>query len=946
VATQASILAAAAGAGVDERARGRPAPGADADTGDARLAADGRGAWALSDAALQALVAHGAATALTDACGVFRYVSPAVTAMLGYEPHELIGRSGAELAHPDDVARLAPLRAQVRGGPGVPFTAEMRYRHRDGTWRWIESTATSLLHDPEVQAVVAHFRDVTDRVRREEAERRRAAQAEALAGVVARVGSAASLDGALEALLRGAVALLGGHSGTIHLLDPQTRERLASFDLRRDGTLISAVPVKPVVPGSFSHAIAAGGPAALVEDFRALGDAYPLQESVARLGLRSSVNVPIRSGARLLGSLHVDHSEPGHFGAGDLALAEALAALAGEAVERAQAEAARREADEGLERLTRRLRLLLDVATRVGPALRLGAPLDGALRTLVEALPETDTAAILLHDPATGELVPRAFVGLGEAYGRIRLRPGEGISGACFERRRSIRGGGHDSVLALRRRLRPENARLLEEAAGVRCFLRSISIPLRTHDGATLGVMTLGSNHAEFSDDDVRLLEGVAAQLALAIQNAQLYENARRELRERAVAERRLRESTERLERAYEELEAAQARLVQQERLKALGQLAAGIAHDLNNTLAPVVGFSDLLRMDTATLTHQQRRWLDLIHAGALDAADVVRRLREFYRPREDGEVFGPVDLGAVVAQTLELTRPRWRDDARAAGRAVEVRAEIAPALPPVRGSGPELREALTNLVLNAVDALPDGGTITIRARTVAAGRRRAGGAAGAVVVLEVADTGAGMPDDVRQRCLEPFFTTKGERGTGLGLAMVHGTVTRHGGTLEIESAPGAGTTVRLRLPAVRTESDESGGHGDSAGDGAGRRALRLLVVDDEDVVRGVTAALLEAEGHTVVQAAGGEEGLAALRDQAFDALVTDRAMPGMNGEQLAAAAKALRPGLPVVLLTGYGTLMAAAGEHPQAVDAVLSKPATLDALRSTIDALTASESV
>ncbi|CAA9252819.1 MAG: hypothetical protein AVDCRST_MAG77-2284 [uncultured Chloroflexi bacterium] len=794
-------------------------------------------------------------------------------------------------------------------------------------------------------------------------------------------------------------------------------------------------------------------------------------------------------------------------------------------------------AEHQLLRLTRRLRLLLEVSTTVGPAMKLGAPLDDALRTLREALPEIDTAAVFLHDPQADELVPHALVGLGDEYGRIRLRPGEGISGIAFQRSQPVRCHGREHARAMHATLRPENAAHFTAAldsgshadhAGV--YKRSVSVPLRTRGCETIGVLTLGSGRADFSDDDVSVLEGVAAQLAvaldnarlydevrrqadelraalaaglereatiarqaeerrlinefarvaassldlpplldrvvtevvaltgaarcrivryeaaadalrvlagrvrggapdpwvghgwtlagdpgsgvtvkaganagavrtgrtvtiddtlqssaapprdfpvngvrsvvsvpipvggtvwgtlnvafaepdrataecvallegvaahlaLAVHNAQLYEDAQREIAERTAAERQVRESAARLECAYEELEAAQVQLVQQERLKALGQLAAGIAHDLNNTLAPVVGFSELLRTHAAALPRQQREWLDLLHTGALDAADVVRRLREFYRSRDGHDAFALVDLAAIVAQTVDLTRPRWKDDAQAGGRTIAVRTELAPALLPVAGSAAELREALANLVINAVDALPAGGAITVRTRIEDAS-----------VALEVHDTGGGMDEETRRRCLEPFFTTKGEKGTGLGLAMVHGTVQRHGGTIEIESAPGTGTTVRLRLPlAAPSEAAVPTAAGGVEGAGDSRPPLRLLVVDDDPAVRMVTTAMLEADGHLVVEAHDGATGLAALRTGRFDVLLTDRAMPGgMSGEQLAAEAKALHPQLPVLLLTGYGDLMAAAGESPSAVDLVLSKPVSLETLRTALAA-------
>jgi PAS domain S-box-containing protein len=401
-----------------------------------------------------------------------------------------------------------------------------------------------------------------------------------------------------------------------------------------------------------------------------------------------------------------------------------------------------------------------------------------------------------------------------------------------------------------------------------------------------------------------------------------------RDVTERRAAADALEATNRELAAALDELRAAQATLVEQERLRALGQMASGIAHDFNNALAPVVGFSELLLAvpDALADTAQVREYLELIHTGATDAASIVERLREVYRPREEDEAFGPVDLPRIVEQVVALCQPRWRDQARADGRTITVETDLV-AVPSVPGREPELREALTNLIFNAVDAMPAGGTITVAARP-APGE-------GGDVLLSVADRGVGMSEDVRRRALEPFFTTKGTRGTGLGLSMVHGIVQRHGGTLEIESHVGRGTAITLRLPSGAAPPEDAGprqSHADA------RRSLRVLVVDDEPQVLRVAAAYLEAEGHTTVPAGSGGEALALLQAGGFDLVVTDRAMPGMSGVELAEAVKRRFPATPVVLLSGFGVFMAAVGERPAPVDAVVGKPLTLPKLRETLE--------
>ncbi|MBF8257310.1 MAG: hypothetical protein HW375_2217, partial [Anaerolineales bacterium] len=270
----------------------------------------------------------------------------------------------------------------------------------------------------------------------------------------------------------------------------------------------------------------------------------------------------------------------------------------------------------------------------------------------------------------------------------------------------------------------------------------------------------VGERHL-FKSDEISLLAGAGNQLAVAV-----------------------------------ELRRTQEHVSRQERLKSLGQMASGIAHDFNNALVPVAGYTELLLERPDQLQDKDRtlRYLRLILTGVRDAASVVGRLREFYRRREAGEKFHAVDLNQLIEQVIALTRPKWRDEALARGCDIEVTAELQP-VPSMLGNESELREMLTNVIFNAVDAMPKGGGITIRTLGILHGAETAGSPAAdppTQVSLEVSDTGIGMTEDVRQRCLEPFFSTKGERGSGLGLAMVYGTVKRHRGTLDLNSAVGA----------------------------------------------------------------------------------------------------------------------------------------------------------
>ena len=241
------------------------------------------------------------------------------------------------------------------------------------------------------------------------------------------------------------------------------------------------------------------------------------------------------------------------------------------------------------------------------------------------------------------------------------------------------------------------------------------------------------------------------------------------------------------------QLRQAQQALIQQERLRALGQMSSGIAHDINNAVSPVLLYTDLLLAHETSLSESAREQLETIRRAIEDVARTVARMREFYRPHEPLQQSTDIELNDLVRQVMELTRARCSDQAQRRGVMIEVRTQLAHDLPLIRGAENEIRDALTNLIFNAVDALSGGGTLEIRTSVAGSATPR--------VKLEVIDTGSGMDEDTRKRCLEPFFTTKGERGSGLGLAVVYGMAQRHRAELEIDSQAGRGATFRLLFP-------------------------------------------------------------------------------------------------------------------------------------------------
>lgn len=352
-----------------------------------------------------------------------------------------------------------------------------------------------------------------------------------------------------------------------------------------------------------------------------------------------------------------------------------------------------------------------------------------------------------------------------------------------------------------------------------------------------------------------------------------------------------------------------QERLVRGEKLRALGELAAGVAHDFNNNLGIILGRTQLLI--SRTKDPAIASGLNVIRQAAMDGGEAVRRIQQFSRVRED-RVHEALDLGEIAEEVVEITRGKWKNDPERRGVKVEVLVEAADA-PSILGSRAEIREAMTNLIFNSVDALPGGGRIAIRCR-----------AEEGQAVIEVADDGTGMAEEVRSRMFEPFFTTKGLSGTGLGLSMVYGIVSRHQGTIEVETEVDRGTVVRMRFPETgRLERSPAAARPERS-----PITARVLVVDDELELLHVLEESLSAAGHVVTAASSGLEGIARFREGAFDVVLTDLGMADVSGWEVARTVRT--EGTPAVVLglvTGWGATISQEVVAGHGVDLVVAKP-------------------
>jgi len=589
---------------------------------------------------------------------------------------------------------------------------------------------------------------------------------------------------------------------------------------------------------------------------------------------RSALVVPLIHQGRTAGVLILDHLKTLHvFTDEEIRLATTLAAQAAVALEKA------RLYDEIQQRL-QQTETLLAVSQAIGSAPDLPEAIRRTTREMVRILgADTGVAWCVTGGgdrfiPLAGYHVPRD---LREPLSGLPLAPDDPL----IDLVKRLRTALHSSNSKTDPRFNQAALQLLPQAS-------LLIQPVQVSD-ELLGIFAISwvRDAHVFSMDDLRLADGIAKQAAVAI-----------------------------------ELHRTQRHIIEQERLNAVGKMASGLAHDFNNALVPISGYAEMLLEHQEILQEPGKatKYLQLIMTGVEDAASVVSRLREFYRKREEGETYRPLSLNQMVEQAVALTRPRWRDEALGSGRTILVEADMRP-IPKILGSESELRELLTNLIFNAVDAMPEGGTLTLGTALV-----------DDRVEVTISDTGVGMPPEVREKVFDPFFTTKGPQGTGLGLSVAHGIVQRHGGELSLRANDGRGTVVTMRLPQAVSAAASAPVETPPG------PPLRVLVIDDETTVREALVDTLTDDGHSVIQAGGGKDGLARLAEGArVDVVITDLGMPDMTGWDVARAVRRERPGLAIGLVTGWAVALEMSDEERRAVDFVIAKPYTVEALRAAL---------
>jgi PAS domain S-box-containing protein len=359
--------------------------------------------------------------------------------------------------------------------------------------------------------------------------------------------------------------------------------------------------------------------------------------------------------------------------------------------------------------------------------------------------------------------------------------------------------------------------------------------------------------------------------------------------------------------------------LLQSEKLRALGEMASGLAHDFNNALTAILGNAQLLIYTTKD--EDSKEMLQTIEKLAKDSAQTVQRLQDFTRKSPHKEFF-KLDVNSIIQDAIEITKPKWKDDAQGRGFQIEMVSTFEE-IPPVTGDASELREVITNLIFNAIEAMPEGGKIEIRTYW----RKEKG-------CIQIADTGVGMTEEVRQKAFEPFFTTKPFTNTGLGLSMSYGIIKRFGGEIEVESEVGRGTTFTIMLPIGEE------GKGELVVPSLTQRTkeARILVIDDEEAVRNVLSRILSQVNHQVTVAKDGGEGLQLFQEKEFDIVLTDLGMPDMSGWDVCKAIKKLRAHVPVGMITGWGMELDQTKKEESGLDFVIPKPFDFHQLLRVVD--------
>jgi signal transduction histidine kinase/ActR/RegA family two-component response regulator len=676
----------------------------------------------------------------------------------------------------------------------------------------------------------------------------------------------------LQKIMESAIALLGADSGNIALWDNRKQSYGIAIVHRLPDSLIGK-EFSPPWSGVIGEVIARKSPV-LWKDYEHHSNRVKELDSYH---LKEVVGVPLIVREMIIGTMVISSSDPEvHFQQNEVDLLHNFAHQAAVAIGNAKLY------EDSLAKI-RQLTTLYEIGKTLSSTLDLDDLFKKALELLKDRFGYA-ACSILLLDRARDELYIKQVTGRNlEEAKKLRFRVGiDGIVGWV------ARTGGLVNVPDVSKDSRyiPANSSIKSEAA----------FPLKVRD-QLFGVLNIESDELYgFDEEDLKTLSSFASQMSISIENAQLFSD---------------------LKQTLQELKQAQDQVVQAEKLRAMGELASGVAHDFNNVLAVVLGNTQLLLHQLDHLGPEEiREGLKVIERSSKDGAETIRRIQEFTGVRRDRE-FISLSLNEIVTDVVSVTQPRWRDQTQKKGIQIELTTRLGE-IPLIMGNPSEVREVLTNIIFNAVDAMSKGGKLTITTQPQAEDW----------VEVRIADTGIGMTEEVKKRVFDPFFTTKGVTNSGLGMSVSYGIIKRHGGEILIESEPQRGTTFIIHLPTGYGE--EEGLVKEAAVFKESRRA-RILVIDDEDSVRDILSRMLRTKGHKVVVAPNGEEGIERFRAETFDLVFTDLGMPKLSGWDVGKTIKGINPKTPIAMITGWGVELDREKLSESGIDLIISKPFNFD---------------
>jgi signal transduction histidine kinase/ActR/RegA family two-component response regulator/uncharacterized protein YigA (DUF484 family) len=686
------------------------------------------------------------------------------------------------------------------------------------------------------------------------------------------IASKLELKVILQKIMESAVELLGGESGTIALWDNRKQNYAIAIVHRLPESLIGG-EFTPPRGGAVGEVIAKKTPV-LYKDY----EHHPNRlKELDSYHFKEVLGVPLIVREMIIGAMVIGSSDPEvSFQQSEIDLLYNFAHQAAIAIGNAKLY------EDSLAKIKQ-----LTTLYEIGKALSSTLDLDELLKKALELLKDRwgyALCAIFFLDREKDELFIKHVIGRDpEGVKDMRFRVGvDGIVGWVTKTGEAL--------------YVPDVSKDPRYIPGLPTGKSEVAIPLKIRD-RVIGVLDIESNEPRgFDEEDLKTLFSFASQMSISIENAQLFAD---------------------LKQTLQELRQVQDQIIQAEKLRAMGEMASGVAHDFNNVLAVVLGNIQLLLHQLDRLSPEEiREGLKVIERSSKDGAETIRRIQEFTGVRRDKE-FISLSLKEIVAEVVNITQPRWKDQTQKKGIQVELTTQLGD-IPLIMGNPSELREVLTNIIFNAVDAMPQGGKLTIVTQPQTEDW----------VEVRITDTGIGMTEEVRKRVFDPFFTTKGVTNSGLGMSVSYGIIKRHGGEILTESEPGKGTTFIIHLPTGYGEEEAVVKKVTPLKES---RQARILVIDDEDSVRDILSRMLKTKGHQVVVASNGEEGIERFRSESFDLVFTDLGMPKLSGWEVGKTIKGINPRVPIAMITGWGVELDREKLSESGIDLIVSKPFNFD---------------